>query len=624
MKTLLTILTLFLLQNSFAQTTYYISPDGSDLTGTGSEENPLKTLHKAAQVAVSGDTIFVMEGTYDETQEAVITEGVSIDGDGRGVAIINSTLNSSGHYAIKLASTSEGTDGNQFIRNITLTGSDLTALQGIYVGRRSNVHIYNCTIKNFISKGVYFEGQSVYEAQPSTYATGNKLYNDSIINCSDRGEGGSGMICIGGQDGLLVYDNYLNQTQRAPTHNGNIVFAVEGYNKNFKFYNNTSIKPDTDGANWNFHLETWQNEGGNEIYNNTFTGGVALDIGYYAAVKGTSDYSYSFHDNIVKIDNPQSSTDDSHATGAVDLETAGSDLYIYNNHFTNLAMPIALGGNPEDIRFDSIFIHNNIFENSGFSNSSWSTAIEIQEDPNDTLSNIKIENNTFYHSNKSKAGALIRFNSQSNAVIENVSIKNNILVNANTTYLLFQDSEGKIKDITVDNNIIYNNGNSNQPIYQGDEPDNITFTNTINADPLLNTTDFSLLEGSPAIGRNIGAVIDEGTPGPIVIITVPASDTTIYLGSPVTLNGSVESAAEHTSTYLWSVQSGTGTLDDATALNTSVSDLGLGVNTIRLTATQDDDQESYSERNITVIPVSLSSNKIDFKTKKEFINKNSN
>lgn len=507
---------------------YYVSPSGNDTSGTGSCDNPWKTLFKASQqVTTSDNTIFLKAGTYNETQEATISVGVNIDGDGRDVTIINNTLNSSGHYAIRLASGTEGTDGNQFIRNITLTGSSLTALNGIYVLLRSNVSIYQCTIKDFLGSAINFEGQASWSTRPSVYATGNKLYNDSIVNCSDRAYG-LGMFIFAGQDGFLVYDNYFNQTQRSTGHNGNIGNSVEGYNKNFKFHNNTSIKPDTDGpTNWNFHLETWNNEGGNACYNNIFVGGVALDIGYYFAEKGLSDYSWSFHDNLVMLRTQQAST--SRVSVGANLETGGSDLYIYNNHFKNVASPIELEGNSQAVTFENVFIHNNIFENSGYSDNSFSQNILIYATKSDTLRNIQIDNNTFYNNNPATIRTHVSIQSEDTAAVVEVYFRNNIAVNSSSSsgFFRFRSHVGVIDSITLANNIVYGNGNSNNLYYDsGDPVTKVSVVNTIKQDPLL-SGDFSLQNNSPAInaatdigyGDDIGAVQERIPSANPIIVT---------------------------------------------------------------------------------------------------------
>lgn len=49
----------------------YVSPEGSDDTGDGTEGKPWKTMHKAAQMAQPGDTVLFADGTYNETQLTV-------------------------------------------------------------------------------------------------------------------------------------------------------------------------------------------------------------------------------------------------------------------------------------------------------------------------------------------------------------------------------------------------------------------------------------------------------------------------------------------------------------------------------------------------------------------------
>ena len=45
---------------------YYVSPDGAD-KNPGTRDKPFKTIHKAADIMVAGDTCYVRGGTYRET-----------------------------------------------------------------------------------------------------------------------------------------------------------------------------------------------------------------------------------------------------------------------------------------------------------------------------------------------------------------------------------------------------------------------------------------------------------------------------------------------------------------------------------------------------------------------------
>ncbi|MCP4989911.1 MAG: DUF1565 domain-containing protein, partial [Colwellia sp.] len=49
--------------------TYYVSTNGNDITGNGSSSKPFRTIQHAADVAKSGDTVFVRKGIYYERIE---------------------------------------------------------------------------------------------------------------------------------------------------------------------------------------------------------------------------------------------------------------------------------------------------------------------------------------------------------------------------------------------------------------------------------------------------------------------------------------------------------------------------------------------------------------------------
>ena len=57
----------FALVQDASAATYYVSPTGNDTTGNGSLNNPWKTIQRAANAAVAGDTILIRAGTYRET-----------------------------------------------------------------------------------------------------------------------------------------------------------------------------------------------------------------------------------------------------------------------------------------------------------------------------------------------------------------------------------------------------------------------------------------------------------------------------------------------------------------------------------------------------------------------------
>jgi hypothetical protein len=258
--------------------TYYIDPSGSD-SNNGSSSSPWKTLAYACSKAITpGDVIHINPGTYLETTECSVAVGVSIVGANQTTCIIKS------HYyfartggdiqdaAILLNSTSQGTNGNQSISNLTIDGDALKGGIAILVRMRSNVIIHDCIIKDFLIGGIIFHASSAIYSQPSTYATGNAVYNCTLRNCSNTssinstynptGWNRAGCIEFTGQDTFIVHDNTFNLTYRAPGLNGD-TFAGGAFCKGFQMYNNVLTRLADEGFNGlSYHWETSDTQGG--------------------------------------------------------------------------------------------------------------------------------------------------------------------------------------------------------------------------------------------------------------------------------------------------------------------------------------------------------------------------
>lgn len=71
------LLVLFVLSMSAQAVNYFISPTGNDTTGTGTIENPYRTIMKAQSFVVAGDTVFLRGGTY-KMQESDVNRYISI------------------------------------------------------------------------------------------------------------------------------------------------------------------------------------------------------------------------------------------------------------------------------------------------------------------------------------------------------------------------------------------------------------------------------------------------------------------------------------------------------------------------------------------------------------------
>jgi len=494
-------------------TTYYISESGDDTGGTGSILNPWRTLRYACtQVTTSGNTIYVSGGTYTETSGSTIllSPGVNITGEGDSSHIILTFYSNDWDVGAIHLTGDENTIGNQEISNIKLDGQ-LTASRCLSINKVGYVKVHNCTIVDFIECGILVRGNNW---DGTAFAYNNEIYDCTITNCAHREEGQStGLIIYVYQDGLKIYNNILDQTTRSLSSNGNgnILNGINAHNRNIKFYNNKCYKPVYNGSFWNFHIENWHIEGGFEIYNNEFYGGDCV-VDCAGGIKSGYSYSYYIHDNYIEYSTGVT-TPSYHGTCAIDIEgTPTEDLIISNNHFVGWPECIGTtdGGSPgASSHHSNIWIYDNLFEECGYSNASYSGEVlhfNIYLFTGSTVSNAYIWNNTILSDHTSpNDGILI----QSSGIINNIEIINNIFSGFTNHSFFRSENTGSLSGLTITNNITYQNANSNDPTFTGNSPSGYTLSDNIKSDPLfVSSTDFSLQSSSPAID----AGVDVGLP----------------------------------------------------------------------------------------------------------------
>ena len=533
------ILLMILCSLSALATKRHISPSGDDNTGTGTIGNPWKSLYKACNtVSTVGDTIYVNSGTYIENNECVLAAGVSITGVDSTSLIISNFVTTRGHTinhaSITLASTTEGTNGNQSISYIKLSGNNLAGSIGIAVYKRSNVLVHHVIIRDFYINGITFTGQNTSYVKPVVYATGNKIYNCIITNCTNgtANWNGGGNIQWSGQSGFLAYNNILGNTSRTLGKNGDN-FQICYYNKGWKFYNNKSYKPEDDGivnsTTWdgvNFHMEvSTQTQpfnagdelGGNEIYGNEFYGGnYALDFPS-PGNKGAYAYFVSIHDNYFELNVVNTTL----YRSGIHLEALiMSDVLIYNNRFKGWAQPIRIidnGGVGATTPYlyslyDRISIYNNLIENPAMTTATKYYNI-INMSPikaATTWSNISLYNNTVL-SSVNPANYTTFLNITNGGVIDNLNIKNNVIVGHKNATSIKIVNNGSMNSVHIDYNCFYNNAGSNNPTITGNAITNYSFASNIKVNPLfVGTTDYRPQTSSPVInaGLNVGINTD--------------------------------------------------------------------------------------------------------------------
>lgn len=497
------------------QTIWYIDPAGSDETGNGSASYPWKTLaYACSQVTTSGHTIHVNAGTYNETtNRANLTVGVSIVGEGE-TSIITYTYapSSANDAAIYLHTITGPVSGNQSISYIKIDGNSYTATRAICVNYRSDVLIHHCTITGFNYSGITFDSSNdVYPNPPtSTYATGNKVYDCTFVDCTNRANE-SGQIRAMGQDGLLVYNNTFDADNRATGYNGNCI--TTNWNRKLKIYDNDFYRPSDEGTGWNFFFEYWHCQGEDEVYGNIFNGGGVLD--FVNVDKETYQWGIKIYDNDFLI---SSQIAKGYRTiQAIDFEERGGyeSVYIYNNYFKNYPNCIQLLAtmNEEDVYIDDIFIYCNIMEDVGYSDytSSFGIFVNGEQTSYDYYAdNINIWNNTILNgSGTSNEG--IRW--QVCGETTDIKIRNNIIQGFNNYPIRFayQLAGGYVDGISVENNLYYNNG-TDAANYSGATIYNKTEQNNNVGNPnFVSSSDFHLTSSSTLAideGINVGLYYD--------------------------------------------------------------------------------------------------------------------
>jgi Bacterial Ig-like domain len=527
MKKLLTILFLFAL--SANATTYYVRTDGSNSnTGTtNSSGGAWLTLVYAAAHTTSGDIISIQPGTYTETAQVFLPVGVSLEGTDSSTCIIKSTYNLDQFKGIIDMVSTVGTNGNQHISNLKFDGSSLLNDNCFDIEGRSNVKIFNCSFRDFKNSAAIFNGAQTYiTTAPSVYATGNEFYNNRVMNCAQYTSNGSGALSIGGQQGMLIYNNNINQTQRASGSNGwPIKFYSEGFLKGVKIYNNTLTKIPFANDGWDFAVELW-NLSGLEFYGNTVQG--SLDLNWQT--KDTYKFSAYVHHNTFS-----QSTQNSYKETGIYFEFGTEDAIVEYNTFDKIASPLVFVPRANDTIRNFIF-RRNLCTNLGATGTQDINFVSFFDNISVVVNGYYIYNNTFV----GLTGANTPYNGfkfLESGTRSNVFYENNIINNTVFGGITFAGS-GAFTNAVIRGNNTYNTGGIG---ISGTTPSPIINTGNITTDPLLIGTTDTLGTGSPAIdaGFYVGYPYNGSAPdigydergapdftAPTITATIPTSGAT--------------------------------------------------------------------------------------------------
>jgi len=478
-----------------AQTTYYVAATGGDNRNQGTKASPWASLDYAVTAAASGDIIYLLEGTHNISTQVNIPVGISITGAGEA-SIISSTVTAQWKSTILLHSATEGTNGNQSISYIKMDGNG-TAWGAIQVNARSNVHIYHCTFVDFFSCGVIFNASTAYGGPPSVFATGNKFYNNVSNNCSDYplADDGQGHIMFGGQDGIEIFNNRMTQTSRELKRNGYLIkFYSYGYSKAFKIYNNILNRAigSQSYPYYDFCIETWHTLGGAEIFNNTMTGGIDVGGGitYNCLIRGDYDYGIWIHNNIIGPETYAGTE-----TTGIYLECNTDGAIIERNYFRNHYNGIMVTPGSGQTCKNHI-IRYNVFDGVRYYGLRF-----INGAKGGFAENISLYNNVF----NAGSTSLIGIGLFSVGTTTDLNVSNNIIVGFDYAPMFANGAAGQtIDNLTIKNNILYQNANSNNPLFSNLTPTNYTNSGNIIGNPsFYSATNFHFNDDSPGIGAGI-------------------------------------------------------------------------------------------------------------------------
>ena len=488
-------------------TKVYVATTGNDTSGDGTSGTPYLTIAKGVSEASAGDTVYVVAGTYNISSTIILPVEVSLMGEG-----VTSILSCTGAGAYSpwdetpsliLTSASEGTDGNQSVSHLYFNGNDTVADAGILVYRRSNVAIHDCTFLRFHYYGVRFK---TGPAEPTTYSTSNSFHDNVVYDCGGKNVS-YGDLSIGGQEGLLIYNNDIQQPLRPGYNNSGfpIKYNGGGHLKGLKIYDNyIYLEQSTVYDEWNISIELFAIHGGCEIYGNTCVG--PIDFSAYVGEVGIDDsggygYAVKIYNNTLGANNLVS-----YETYGVTLEReVKGGVYIYNNIIRNVRAGITMV-NPGAGVTEDIYIHHNLFYNLGETDGAYGEAIfigRITDVLEVNYNNIYIDHNTIVDNSAGLPVAGIYFRGGDLITYDSIYIRNNIIsgfVSGVADGINFTDCA--VGEISIENNLFYGNStnvDSTTAVFTSP-----TVQNNITDDPLfISTYDLHLQSTSPCINAGI-------------------------------------------------------------------------------------------------------------------------
>ncbi len=450
-----------------AQTNYYVSPSGND-SNPGTLSQPWRTLQHAANTVSAGDTVFVRNGTYNET----VTLNVSGSQAGGYITFIN------------YPGESPVVDG---------TGLSLSEDTGLFrIEDKNYIKIIGFEIRNFTSSTQFIVPSGIFITGSSNHLEirGNKIH-DISHTANPPGRDAHGIAVYGTNpidsiNSVIIDDNELYNL----TLGSSEALVLNGNVSNFQVTNNTVHDADNIGIDFIGFERTCPDETFDQARNGTVSGNVVYNISSY----GNPAYGNEY------------------AAGGIYAD-GGKDITIERNIVHNSDIGVELASENNGKSTSGIILRNNLLYNNNIAG----IAIGGYDTQRGSTDNCKILNNTLYQNDVQFDGngeLWIRYD------VNNTIIENNIF-DANNQGLLISYPFTKGSNITIDYNLYFSPLGENNSEWQwktvsytgfsayrngtGNDPNSI-FNNPLFADE--NNSDFHLQNNSPAIdiGNNLADI----------------------------------------------------------------------------------------------------------------------
>jgi hypothetical protein len=390
----------------------HVAIDGSNKTGDGSLDKPLRTLEKAFNIAKKNSLIKMGQGTFEVNRMIKVPSHVSLEGAGEKTVIVSGNNYRGVLFEAKDFKNEKG-DGYQYFRNFNVDGKN-TANLGFRAWGRENTLFENITFTNLNNAGIDISGSN------------GEISNCRFINASGR-EGKknqhfSGAIRFMGTKDLQIHDNYIEE------NSGGGIKSVASKIRDTQIYNNkiNIIGSKQKPVNKSASIEIWDLQKGNKIYNNDLNGWVSL------VNQWNKDEDIAETGNLIFYKNKL------HANPGVTDNMSGLELGIkgaefYENTFSGFKHRIfwieGWGGKKKSTK--NISIHDNKFNDCG-------NAMNLGPNGNG-VANLK------FHDNWIESCNGIAMGMGGNKKLVNITLTDNIFVNAKKAISLYGKSKQYVK-----------------------------------------------------------------------------------------------------------------------------------------------------------------------------------